>query len=47
MSQNDTPADGDSSTVSYEHEGTVVFHDRDNPLAWIQAERPIDLGDCR
>lgn len=36
----------DPDIACYEtHDNKKVFYDRDNPLAWIQAEEPIPPGD--
>jgi hypothetical protein len=38
--------DVDELTVeSYETDGGVVFYDADNPLAWVEAARPVRLDE--
>lgn len=38
--------DVDEPTVeSYETDGGVVFYDADNPLAWVEASRPVRLDE--
>ncbi len=50
---NDDPTDGELSdepagtaTIeAYETEDGVVFYDAENPLAWVEATRPLVLDD--
>lgn len=39
------PADG-GSVESYETDDGVVLYDADNPLAWIEAARPVALDEA-
>ncbi len=34
------------STECYEIEDGVVFYDAKNPLAWVQADRTVDLDEA-
>lgn len=37
----------DSDTVeAYEDGGNVVFYDAENPLAWVETSRTLDLSEC-
>jgi len=38
-----TVSDAVRSTESYETEEGVVFYDVENPLAWLQTDRVVDL----
>lgn len=38
---------GDADTVeAYEDGGNVVFYDAENPLAWVETSRTLDLSEC-
>lgn len=37
------PTDAVIATEFYETDAGVVFYDAENPLAWIQSDRTIDL----
>lgn len=46
-SQAATPSPFGAATVeAYEDQGNVVLYDAENPLAWVEATRALDLGDC-
>jgi hypothetical protein len=34
------------ATESYEVRDGVVFYDSENPLAWLQSDRTVDLDDA-
>lgn len=36
---------GDDTVEAYEDDGNVVFYDAENPLAWVEATRAIDLDE--
>jgi len=38
-------ASGLAAVESYEVDGGVVFYDPQNPLAWVEAEGTVSLGD--
>ncbi|MEF8780179.1 MAG: hypothetical protein V5A46_05845 [Haloferacaceae archaeon] len=31
---------------AYEDDGNVVFYDAENPLAWVETSRILDLSEC-
>ncbi|AUX10182.1 hypothetical protein AArcSl_2562 [Halalkaliarchaeum desulfuricum] len=36
----------DDTVEAYEDDGNVVFYDAENPLAWVETTRALDLGNC-
>jgi hypothetical protein len=39
-------ASGLDDVESYEVDGGVVFYDPQNPLAWVETSRTLQLKDC-